>query len=134
MESIEKSSNTVPKILLRLLVVLLVIGTLFKIMHWPFANMTLTYGFIGLIVYLIFKLKVFTQANENRKNSKPLILVALFYLCIVTLSVGLLFKYFHWPYATILISTSAGFGLAWYLSDLFYLDEAEIKDYDELLF
>ena len=189
-----KGANNLLKAFLSISVAAIIIGALFKIMHWPFANaamligyigvaltfpkMTLSnpkrktddivqalaifvfgaskalyillnmdkgghsrnfqflnlLGFIGLIVFLIFKLKVFTQPRAGRENKNPLIVIALFYLGATALSVGLLFKYLHWPGASILLISGAICGLLWYLSDIFYPDEDDKKDDDEILF
>ncbi len=194
MESV-KSGNILFKTLLSISVAAIIIGALFKIMHWPFANaalllgyigVSLTYpkmalskqnrtaddivqalaififgaskalyillnmengrafshqfqllnllGFVGLIVFLVFKLKVFTQPNENRENGNPPIVIALFYLGAVGVSLGVIFNYLHWPGASILLISGASFGLIWYLSDMFYPDKEDKQDDDEILF
>ena len=187
-----KDSNILFKTLLSISVAAIIIGALFKIMHWPFANaalligfigVALTYpkmtlsnpkrtiddtiqalsifvfgagkalyiflnmnktsvlereydflnllGFLGLVSFLVFKLKVYSNNPENRN---PPLVIALFFVGLVTLSLGLVFKYLHWPGASILLLIGAFCGLAWYMSDIFYPKNQKHTDDDEILF
>jgi uncharacterized membrane protein len=194
MESVKSPDNILIKVIAALSVALLIIGVLFKIMHWPLANMamlggylgialtypkmlisnpkrtkdeiaqaiglfifgafnavymivsiehgrSIAYGynilkimaFVGLLVFIIFKIKVFAQPSQGGKKGNPPIIIALFVLGATGLGLGMFFKYLHWPFANILIIVGGGFGLLWYLSDIFYPDEEKLIDDDDLL-
>jgi uncharacterized membrane protein len=85
-------------------VVLTLLGLLFKIMHWPGANMMFVLGvaifgllFIPLLIILKFKDEVETIDKWVLSIGLGLGMIA---------SVGVLFKVMHWPGAGILIFSS----------------------------
>lgn len=74
----------------KLAIAIVLIGVLFKIMHWPFSAYMLILGAMSIsILYLYHLIK-----NNRTKWSDFLKLFV-----ILTVSVGRLFKIFHWPYS-----------------------------------
>lgn len=89
-------------------------GTLFKIMHWPGASLLLLIGMVAmamLFLPLYFIIRHQT-AGESNRNVVLSISGALTGVCIVC---GILFKFFHWPGANVLIYTGTGLLLLGYL-------------------
>lgn len=71
-------------------IAIILVGTMFKIMHWPFATPILGLGCISFsIVYLYYLI----QKNQTRWSD----FIKLIF--VLTVSIGRLFKMFHWPYS-----------------------------------
>ncbi|MGD0341401.1 MAG: hypothetical protein ABSA76_06820, partial [Bacteroidales bacterium] len=105
-----------------------IIGTLFKIQHWPGAGYVLIATVaIGLLFFVPAVISVILQDPDNRSFRPVLIMAiigAVFYVA------GLLFKIMHWPTATLLMVLgviSLGFiVLPWY-TWLRWKDESHIS-------
>jgi hypothetical protein len=79
---------------------ILSLGILFKFMHWPGAAALILLGIIILsfvFLPLLFTLKV----KEKQQNSDKAI-VGIGTLSAILISIGILFKVMHWPFASIL--------------------------------
>ncbi len=77
--------------------VLISLGILFKVMHWPGANIQIVTGIIGfslVFLPLVFLLKVKEVSNLNYR--------LLFSLGGLVMSISILFKIMHWPGADLL--------------------------------
>lgn len=84
-----------PKILtlpLQVAVMLVIIGGLFKVQHWPAANIILTVGFTGIL--LLYPVRYF-----NKQDKKPIDHVKL--LLAITWALNGMFVIFHFPYQNI---------------------------------
>jgi GldL N-terminal domain/GldM N-terminal domain len=81
--------------------VILMIGILFKIQHWPGASMMLLTG-LGMICFVFLPTLIYNhlQLVENKKDRR---LYITGYLALIIYIIGFLFKIFHWPLASILI-------------------------------
>ncbi len=80
--------------------VLLTVGILFKFMHWPGASALIILGIsISSFVFLplLFVLKV-----KEKKENKDKVITGLGALAAISLSLGVLFKIQHWPFANAL--------------------------------
>jgi hypothetical protein len=102
---------------------LIAIGGTFKIFHWPGANILTLLGMITLIfVFLpsIFISKYKTEFNIAGKISQlaGMLSIALFIL-------GGVFKFMHWPMATMLMYAGAASALLIYLPLLMYKNSLE---------
>ncbi len=86
-------------------VVLIVIGALFKIMHWPFAGVLLGFGFIFLC-FGFFPLSLYMNYLEEKKE-KNVLLNLIMPLGGTLFSTGLLFKLFEWPNASVFLLAGA---------------------------
>jgi len=80
-------------------------GTLFKIQHWPFANILLVFGELLTILTLIIGGISYLISRRSQTGSK--ILTAVGILGIVLFFLGTLFKLEHWPGATIMLILGA---------------------------
>lgn len=91
-------------------VVLIVIGAIFKVMHWPGAGIMYVSGFV-LFSLLFIPLNIVLQSRDNKnKIDKTVMILGL--LLTISGSFGLLFKVMHWPGASFLFFGSLGlFGL-----------------------
>jgi hypothetical protein len=84
----------------------LVAGALFKIQHWPGANLMLLIGTLTLSMFFIpyfFYVNLKEQTEKKSKVVAALGLITALFLC-----AGALFKLLHWPGATLIIG---GFGV-----------------------
>lgn len=80
--------------------VLLSLGILFKFMYWPGAMMLI---FLGIfILSLIFLPLSFVLKAKEKRESKDKIVIALATIAAVSLSLSVLFKIMHWPFANLL--------------------------------
>jgi hypothetical protein len=83
---------------------IVMIGVLFKIMHWPGASIAMTIG-VGLFA-AIYSISLFIDKQKfaktaSQKSSNVFVLLAM-----ITISVGFLFKVMHWPGAGVIIYIS----------------------------
>jgi hypothetical protein len=84
--------------------VLLIVGLLFKFMHLPGAMLFI---FVGILTLSLVFLPLSFVLNVKEKNhKKDKVIVALGSLAAVSLSLGVLFKIMHWPFANILCLVS----------------------------
>jgi uncharacterized protein with PQ loop repeat len=105
-----------------------IVGTLFKIQHWPGAGLVLIAAVaIGLLFFVPALIAVILQDQDN-KSMRPIFILAV--IGIVLYVVGLLFKVQHWPAASFLMVLgviSLGFiVLPWYTC-LKWKDESHIS-------
>ena len=91
-------------------VVLIVIGAIFKVMHWPGAGVMYVSGFV-IFCLLFIPLNIVLQSRDNKNRIDKTVMI-LGLLLTISGSFGLLFKVMHWPGASILFFGSLGlFGL-----------------------
>jgi hypothetical protein len=91
-------------------VVLIVLGALFKTMHWPGAGLMYVSGFF-IFCLLFIPLNIVLQSRNDKKRIDKMVMI-LGLLLTISGSIGLLFKVMHWPGASILFFGSLGlFGL-----------------------
>lgn len=84
--------------------IIVLIGVLFKIMHWPGAGVALTVGiviFAAVYSLLLFIDKQKLATTKTQKFSNVFVMLAM-----VLISVGFLFKMLHWPGAGVVIYLS----------------------------
>ena len=83
-----------------------IIGSLFKIMHWPGAAVMLLTGivfFCFLFLPILSILKV-----KEQKQSKDKLLIGIATIFGIAICLATLFKVMHWPFANILWTSSLG--------------------------
>lgn len=83
---------------------LLSFGFLFKLMHWPFANIILTCGYFMLLVTLV-ALALNTRYTLRALSTPMRIRIITGLFCGLLLAVGSLFKILHYPGASIMLVT-----------------------------
>ena len=95
---------------------LFIIGTLFKIQHWPAAGWILLLAFLsGILLFLPAVMTHLMSDTERRNRRGPYITGAAGFVLYMA---GLLFKIQHWPSATLLLIAglilSGTIALPWY--------------------
>ncbi|GAB5539241.1 MAG: hypothetical protein Salg2KO_13440 [Salibacteraceae bacterium] len=79
---------------------LLLAGTIFKLMHWPFAGVMITLGAVLLaLVYLPIILR--HKIKESPPNET--LMHVLGYLGLAATAIGVLFKVMHWPGTAVML-------------------------------
>lgn len=79
---------------------LLSVGILFKFMHWPGAAVIIFAGV--LVLSFVFLPLLFTLKAKEKKETKAKIVIGLGALASIALSLGVMFKIMHWPFANVL--------------------------------
>jgi uncharacterized protein with PQ loop repeat len=82
---------------------LLIIGTLFKIQHWPMAGAILTLSALSGILFFIPALALSRLSDQENKAKRPVYILGA--IGIVLFVAGLLFKMQHWPLASVFLLT-----------------------------
>lgn len=84
---------------------MLLFGTSFKIMHWPFANILIVLGAANMIMLFLPLLLI-----HNLRSTKT-VMEGVFhvagYIGLAVFGSGVLFKSLHWPFATLLLTIGA---------------------------
>lgn len=80
---------------------LLIIGTLFKVQHWPMAGAILTLAVLSGILFFIPALALSKLSDQENKAKRPVYFLGA--TGIVLFAAGMLFKMQHWPLATLFI-------------------------------
>ena len=83
---------------------LIVSGSLFKIMHWPGAAVMITLGSFSF-AFLFIPLIILKKFKEE-SFSKDQIIYSIGIILGTVLGIGFIFKIMHWPMATILMLSS----------------------------
>lgn len=84
---------------------LLLAGTIFKLMHWPWASILVTLG-AGLLVLGYLPLILAHKLKESPKGESLLHITGFVGLALT--SVGVLFKIMHWPGAAVMLLGGMG--------------------------
>lgn len=102
--------------------VTIIVGTIFKMLHWPGSGILLTLGIISLslvFVPLFMMVKIRDTREKKKVVNRPLLTAGL--ISGILFSLGSLFKIMHWPGANITLGTSliaGGVFLVLFLIDL----------------
>lgn len=84
--------------------VLVVLGTIFKLMHWPGAGVGLTFG-IGIFGLIFMPLLIALKYKDGGQRKEKIIFSIGFLAGIIGI-IGMLFRIQHWPGASLLIEVS----------------------------
>ena len=76
-------------------------ASIFKIFHWPGAGALFVLG-CGFLSLLFFPSMFMVRYKEKEENQRNIFLSLTGVLAAITVSLGMLFKIMHWPYATLL--------------------------------
>jgi uncharacterized protein with PQ loop repeat len=82
---------------------LFILGTLFKIQHWPMAGAILTLSALSGILFFIPALALSRLSDQENKAKRPVYILGA--IGIVLFVAGLLFKMQHWPLASVFLLT-----------------------------
>lgn len=85
-------------------ITLILLGILFKAMHWPGASMAIVLG-LSFFSLIFIPLNIVLKFKDNKEKSNPLIMT-IGMLTASTATIGVLFKIMHWPYANMLMFSS----------------------------
>ena len=80
------------------------LGLLLKFMHWPGAAACIVFS-VFLLSFIFFPLLFILKIKEKQQNTDKVILF-IGTLSAMMISVGLVFKIMHWPYANMLITSA----------------------------
>lgn len=93
--------------------IVLSIGILFKFMHYPGAGMLITSGI--LLFSFLFLPLMFTLKIKEKQQTKDKILLGLGSAVGILISLAILFKLMHWPFANIMGVSAVGLLILLYL-------------------
>ena len=86
----------------KIILLVVIIGLIFKLMHWPFAGLILTISLTSLAMFYIASA---FNAFEDKDKNRGLSVVCGIFMSITT--IGILFKFMHWPMANIQLLVGA---------------------------
>jgi hypothetical protein len=88
-------------------VMVIFLGTIFKVNHWPAAGIMLTAGFLTFVlVFIPLGLINSCRGDENKHNKPIYIITGITAFFIFT---SMLFKLMHWPYAGLMLTIALPF-------------------------
>lgn len=85
-------------------IILILLGVIFKTMHWPGAGIGVVLG-LGFFSLIFIPLNIVLKFKDNKEKSNPLIMTVGM-LIASTATIGVLCKIMHWPFANILMFSS----------------------------
>jgi hypothetical protein len=83
-----------------------IIGSLFKIMHWPGASVLLLSGIVFFCFIFLPILSILSVREQKQTKDKIVIGIATIFGIVISLAT--LFKVMHWPFANMLWTSSLG--------------------------
>ncbi|MGZ4077141.1 MAG: GldL-related protein, partial [Bacteroidia bacterium] len=89
-----------------------IIGSMLKVMHWPFGNLIITAGLTAIVF-------VYTIRFIKKVTKKQLDILKLLWLMVFCFAA--VFKINHWPWGNILLTMQTGFFLLLLFSFLYGL-------------
>ncbi len=87
--------------------IITILGSFFKMMHWPGASILITVGIF--LVAAVFLPMYFITMNREQEEKKNPIYSIVGYLTIALLLAGALFKIMHWPGAYVMLQVGTAF-------------------------
>jgi len=85
---------------------LFILGSLFKIMHWPGASVLLFSGIVSASLLFLPLLFILKTRESNSRRDKLVLGIGIIFGILISLST--MFKIMHWPYANVLWLISLG--------------------------
>ena len=85
-------------------IILIILGIIFKSMHWPGAGVIIVLGLVFFSLVFI-PLNIVLKFQDDKESSNRLIMT-IGMLATSAASLGVLFKLMHWPYANVLMFSS----------------------------
>ena len=83
--------------------IIVLIGGVFKILHWPGAGVALS---VGIVLFVVYALLLFVDKLELAKTTLHKVSNVFVLIAMVLISVGFLFKMMYWPGAGVMIYVS----------------------------
>ena len=85
-------------------IILIMIGVIFKTMHWPGAGLAVVLG-LTFFSLIFIPLNIVLKFKDNKeKNNRLIMTVGM--LTASASTIGVLFKIMHWPYANVIMFSS----------------------------
>lgn len=106
---------------------IMVMGSMFKINHWPGAGVLLTIGAF-LLVFLFLPLALFNNFKVNGNAQNRLLYIVIWVTCLVIFS-GMHFKIMHWPYVRPILIIAILFPFVVFLPVWLFVT-SKIKNFD----
>lgn len=97
---------------------LLSIGLFFKFMHWPGASIGILLGIT--LLSLVFLPLMFILKIKEKQNVKDKITIGIGAFAGILISLGILFKIMHWPYANMMMNSSIAILMLLFLPFYFF--------------
>lgn len=97
---------------------LLTFGLIFKFMHWPGASALILLGI--LTASLVFLPLVFTLRIREKQATKDKVTLLIGSICCILITLHVLFKVMHWPFANLMGVTGMFILIAIYLPVFFF--------------
>jgi hypothetical protein len=88
-------------------VMVIFLGTIFKVNHWPGANIMLTAG-LGTFILVFIPLGLLSSYRDDENKGKGLLYIITGFTCFVVFT-AMLFKLMHWPYAGLWLTIAIPF-------------------------
>jgi hypothetical protein len=82
-------------------IVLITLGFVFKVNHWPGAGPTMVLGNVVLSFFFLPAFAIYKSRDIQGKGLRRFTFVA--FLCLAPIQLSILFKIMHWPFATLLL-------------------------------
>jgi hypothetical protein len=124
-----KIMKTTMKITGNISLILIALGTISKIFHWPGAGIALLLGFV-LLCLLFFPSAVYLNYTEQKKKV-PVLLHLSILLGGILFMAGILFKVMHWPASAMLLFSGWMTILCLFLPILLYVKLKEAHTFSE---
>lgn len=94
-----------------------ILGTLFKVQHWPGAGIIISLAGLTAVLFLVPSFLHSTLANPERRAARPVYIIGA--IAVMFCLTGFFFKLMHWPLAGALIALGMlvlfGIALPWYV-------------------
>ena len=85
-------------------IILIMIGVIFKTLHWPGAGITVVLG-LGFFSLIFIPLNIILKfKDDEKKNNRIIMTIGM--LTASAATIGVLFKIMHWPYARVVLFSS----------------------------
>lgn len=85
-------------------IILILLGVIFKSMHWPGASVAVVLG-LGFFSLVFIPLNILLKFKDDKEKSNQLIMT-IGMLTASVATIGVLFKIMHWPFANMLMFSS----------------------------
>lgn len=94
--------------------IMVIVGALFKLQHWPYGNVMLIIGLASAVIWLALESAIFRNKTAYLSKLTPLVWVAL--VCILA---GICIKFLALPYSNILMLSGIGLITISLMKDIF---------------
>ena len=108
-------------------VLIVFIGAIFKVNHWPGAGVMLTLGLISMV--FIFLPAALVSHYKSEESNKNLLLYVVTYLTCLVIFISMLFKIQHWPFAGVMLTIALPFPYVVFLP-VFLIVTAKNKNFN----